>query len=78
MAQYKYGQFLQQKDHEAYDTEYQPGAICPNSGIYRCWACGDEIASNKGNPMPPQNHHQHEPGVGPIRWRLLVFSQQKK
>jgi hypothetical protein len=77
MAQYKYGQYLQQNNHAAYDVEYRPGTTCPDSGIYRCWVCGDEIASNAGNPMPPQNHHQHAPGLGPIRWRLLVFAQQK-
>jgi hypothetical protein len=22
--------------------------------------------------LPPQNHHQHQPSQGPIRWRLVV------
>jgi hypothetical protein len=22
--------------------------------------------------FPPQNHHQHNPAQGPIRWRLLI------
>jgi hypothetical protein len=77
MAQYKYAQFLSQSDHQAYDNLYGPGAICPDSGIYRCETCGDEMASNKGNPLPPQNHHQHAPGAGAIRWRLIVFAQQR-
>lgn len=77
MAQYKYIKFLSQKDLPAYDALHNPGEICGNSGIYRCASCGDEIASNKGNPFPPQNHHQHAPEQGAIRWQLIVFAQQK-
>lgn len=77
MAQYKYANYLNQNDHQAYDTLHTPGATCPDSGIYRCETCGDEIASNKGNPLPPQNHHQHNPGAGSIRWKLIVFAQQR-
>ena len=47
MAQYKYSTYLHQGDSAAYDTLHNPGATCPDSGIYRCEACGDEIASNK-------------------------------
>ena len=64
MAQYKYGGYLTQSNHSEYDNIYCPGSIAPNSGIYRCEACGDEVASNKGNPLPPQNHHQHQPLQG--------------
>lgn len=78
MAQYKYDKYLNKSDHSEYDRLYSPGENCANSGIYRCETCGDEIASNKGNPFPPQNHHQHSPGAGAIRWRLIVFAQQKK
>ena len=78
MAQYKYSKYLTQSDHSAYDTLHNPGSTCENSGIYRCESCGDEIASNKGNPFPPQNHHQHAPGAGAIKWKLIVFAQQKK
>lgn len=78
MAQYKYTEYLAQSNHSAYDELHEPGSTCPNSGIYRCESCGDEIASNKGNPFPPQNHHQHPPAVGRIRWKLIVFAQQKK
>lgn len=78
MAQYKYPNYLNQADSTAYDTLYGPGDNCPNSGVYRCETCGDEIASNRGNPLPPQNHHQHGPNAGPIRWKLIVFAQQKK
>ena len=78
MAQYKYSSYLKQLDNDEYDKTYTPGQNCPNSGIYRCESCGDEIASNKDNPFPPQNHHQHAPGAGAIRWKLIVFAQQKK
>lgn len=77
MALYKYGNRLTQTNDTAFDQLYPPGAVCPHSGIYRCEACGDEIASNRGNPFPPQNHHQHTPGAGAIQWRLLVFAQQR-
>ena len=78
MAQYKYGQYLNKSEHEAYDAIYKPGENCPNSGIYRCVGCGDEIASNKDNPFPPQNHPQHSTAQGAIRWKLLVWAQQIK
>lgn len=78
VAQYKYEKYLNKSENEAYDLLFSPGENCANSGIYRCEACGDEIASNKNNPFPPQNHHQHAPGAGAIRWRLIVFAQQKK
>ena len=32
----------------------------------------DEIAANKGNPLPPQNHHQHSTSQGKIRWRKIL------
>lgn len=76
MAQYKYNKYLNQNDSNAFDTIYKPGDTTPNSGIYRCESCGDEVASNKGNPLPPQNHHQHRTGQGAIRWKLIVFAQQ--
>ena len=46
MAQYKYSSYLKQLDNDEYDKTYTPGQNCPNSGIYRCETCGDEIASN--------------------------------
>ncbi|WP_404418174.1 hypothetical protein [Brevundimonas vesicularis] len=76
MASYKYATHLTQNNSSAFDTEHTPGTVMTNSGIYRCVNCGDEIAANKGNPLPPQNHHQH-PNGGPIRWKLLVFAVQK-
>ena len=75
MALFKYNQFLSQSLDAAFDVVASPGAATPHSGIYRCEGCGHEVASNKGNPLPPQNHHQHAPTQGGIRWRLAVFAQ---
>lgn len=78
MAQYKYGEYLKKSDHTAYDSNLAPGTAAPNPGIYRCVVCGDEIGIAKGHILPPQNHHQHAPGLGKIEWRLLVFAQSVK
>ena len=53
MALYKYAHSLSQSDHVNFDTERQPGVVVADSGIYRCVNCGDEIAANKNNPLPP-------------------------
>lgn len=63
---------------EAFDKEWKPGETPPHAGIYRCAGCGDEIASNKGIQLPSQNHKQHSPIQGAIRWKLLVYAQQHK
>lgn len=72
MAVYKYLQFLEQNDHAAFDTATSPGTHAPYSGIYRCEGCGKNVASNANEPLPPQNHHQHNASQGTIRWRLIV------
>jgi len=36
-----------------------------------------EIGIAKGHTLPPQNHHQHAAGQGPIKWQLLVFAVQR-
>jgi hypothetical protein len=77
MALYKNAAYLTQDNHAAFDTLHQPGATTPHSGIYRCENCEDEVASNQGNPLPPQNHKQHQPGNGAIRWRLILYAVQK-
>jgi len=75
MALYKDGNLLAQSQHEAFDAIVEPGHSTPNSGIYRCEGCGNEVAVNKGNPMPPQNHHQHSQQQGRIRWKMAVYAQ---
>lgn len=77
MALFKHGSLLFPSDGSAFDAVYHPGVPAPFSGIYRCTACGDEDACNKGYPLPPQNHRQHRPEQGAIRWQLLVFPQQQ-
>jgi hypothetical protein len=76
MALHKYPRFLRISQDQAFDNVHAPGTATPLSGIYKCESCGDEIASNRGQPLPPQNHHQHRQGLGPIRWRLIVFAEQ--
>ena len=77
MAYYKDSRYLQQNNHGNFDMLHNPGSTPPDSGIYRCEGCGDEIAANKNQPLPPQNHHQHQTGLGAIRWRLIVCTVQK-
>ena len=74
MALYKDGDFLSQSDSAEFDKDQKPGTATPFSGIYRCMGCRKEIASNEGNPLPPQNHHQHTPSQGSIRWRMVVYA----
>ncbi len=77
MAWYKYDAYLKKSNSDAYDTDYTPGTSAPHSGIYRCMGCAKEVASNQGQPLPPQNHHQHSTGQGSIRWRLIVFADHE-
>ena len=78
MANYADPKHLQHHpDAPAFKPTYAPGTITPVSGIYRCVTCGDEIAANKSEPLPPQNEHQHPPG-GDILWKLLVAAVQIK
>jgi hypothetical protein len=74
MAYFKHQQFFQQNHNHVFDLTAHPGAATPLSGIYRCEGCGREVASNAGNPLPPQNHHQH-PTHYPIRWRLIAAAK---
>ena len=76
MATFKYQAALAKHEGGAFDELLPPGFRISISGIYRCAVCGDEIAANKGDPLPPQNHHQHAPGLGPILWRLIVATRQ--
>jgi hypothetical protein len=74
MAVYKYPQYLTQSAHTAFDQLHHPGTPTPYSGIYRCETCGANEVSTHGHPLPPQNHHQHNPPT-PIRWRLIVATK---
>jgi hypothetical protein len=72
MALYKDPNILQQWDNESFDEVHHPGAIVPWSGIYRCQGCGQEVVHTIERPLPQQDHHQHKPEQGAIRWRLIV------
>lgn len=74
MATYKYTDELTQSTSVDFDVKHRPGTTTPFSGIYVCTNCRDEIASNAGNPLPPQNHRQHKTSL-PILWQLLVRTQ---
>jgi len=49
MAIYKQGSYLTHSEHAAFDYKSTPGDEAVNPGIYRCAACGDEIAIAKGH-----------------------------
>lgn len=76
MAAYKYPGNFVQMDWLAFDQALPPGTPLKISGIYRCTQCGDEIAANKGDPLPPQNRHQHKNPFLPIEWKLVAAAQQ--
>ena len=72
MATYKKFSFLKSSQDAIFDTDKPPGDLAPESGICRCTVCGNEDACNKGKSLPPENHHTHKPGLGKIRWQLIV------
>jgi hypothetical protein len=77
MARYKYAHFLGALASDAFDQLHTPGSDTPFSGIYRCDGCGREVVAEFKKPLPPQNHHQHLPVQGLIRWRLIVFADHQ-
>lgn len=74
MASYKYNRYIVQSSSDAFDGTHTPGVVTPFSGINRCLGCGREDVSTQGHPLPPQNHHQHTPHQGVIRWRLVAWA----
>jgi len=72
MTYYKHGAFFQEDRSSAFDAIHTPGSATPTSGIYRCTGCTHEVVSEKGKPLPPQNHHQHTNWNVPIRWQLIA------
>lgn len=66
-----------QPTNKHWTTIYGIGNEVPVSGIYRCYGCGDEITSNKGDVFPPQNKTQHECQNKPVQWELVVMTQTK-
>jgi len=76
MALYKYPGNFAQNLGPAFDETLPPGFRIKISGIYRCTQCGDEIAANKGDPLPPQNKHQHRNRALPVLWKLVAAARQ--
>jgi len=74
MATYQNAQCLTRIEHQAFDTVYLPGQAPPFSGIYRCVGCGREVVGEQARQLPPQNHHQHTPQQGIVRWLLIVYA----
>ena len=74
MAFYNESAVLKYKDDEIFNMLHKPADTVPSSGIYRCVVCGREVCCNAGDPLPPQNHHQHCSN-DPIRWKLIVLSK---
>lgn len=72
MVLYKSIDLIQHSALPVFDQIFQPGERTPHSGIYRCTVCGKEDVSTGGHPLPPQNHHQHNPGQVSIKWQLVV------
>jgi hypothetical protein len=77
MALYKHGNFLNKVEDAAFDVLHSPGEKAPLSGIYICTACKKEVASNEGQPLPPQNHSQHSVALNDIKWRLTVYADHR-
>jgi hypothetical protein len=74
MAIFKDPNYLRQNDDTAFDKDHAPGQIPPRSGIYRCMGCGREIVAEERRQFPPQNHHEHVPSQGSVRWRMIVYA----
>jgi len=78
LAKYKHANFLAKSEDAEFDKVHQPGIAAPFSGVYRCPGCHREIASNEGEPLPPQTHHAHNQQTqGAIRWRLIVYADHQ-
>ncbi|EKM5744403.1 protein L [Enterobacter kobei] len=73
----KYLSETEEPDGSVWRSLFTPATECPASGIYRCYNCGDEVTCNKGDPLPPQNHKQHDPANGNIAWELIVMTKTK-
>ena len=72
MAHYEYVHYRTNLSDPKFDPAHAPGAITPDSGIYKCQGCGIEILSTAGDPLPPPSHHQHSLAQVYIGWRLIV------
>ncbi|MDI9349523.1 MAG: hypothetical protein QM537_05940 [Candidatus Symbiobacter sp.] len=60
------------------DRQWKPGEIAPQTGEYHCGGCGHEIHVGEHGRFPPENHHQHSPEHGAIRWQLIQGGKSDK
>lgn len=77
MALYKNSNWITLSTDAAFDKIYKPGDVPDHSGIFRCLGCGREVVAEQERKLPPQNHHQHTPGNGEIRWQMAVYSDPR-
>jgi hypothetical protein len=74
---YKNSSYFGQVQSAAFDTVHNPGEQTPVSGIYRCVACGFEVTSIEGRPLPPeracsQHGSRWRASGGPVQWQLAA------
>lgn len=72
MAQCKSKDFVHLSNDPIFNETYSPGDPAPISGIYLCQGCPREIVALHGQPLPPNDHHQHKEGRKPVAWQLIV------
>lgn len=75
MAEYKDQKYLHpSSDPALFAVKHSAGTRPVNAGIYRCTACGNEIATQKGTALPS---HEHE-GEKKVdwQWQLIVRAEQ--
>ncbi|MFO1081045.1 MAG: hypothetical protein U1E23_10515 [Reyranellaceae bacterium] len=76
MAMFKDGNHLWQSGSDVFEDAVKPGSEALWTGIYACQECNLEIVATEGSPLPAERHHHHASGQ-PIRWRLIVYADQR-
>ena len=76
MAMFKSENHLWKSTCDAFEDEHEPGTVALWTGIYCCQECNQEVASNEGELPPPPNHHHHA-SLQAIRWKLIVYADQR-
>ncbi len=74
MALFKNPDYLMQTNDIVFDKVYHPGAVPDRSGVFRCMGCQREVVGEHSRQLPPQNHHQHTPAQGDVRWKMVVYA----
>lgn len=70
MAAYKYEMFLEPSSAKMFDEVHPAGRVAPESGVYRCDLCPQEIATRRGRKLPGWKHKLHADKAP--RWKLAV------